>query len=199
MNIIRVTKASEEQKAFLALIARKAPRLCPWDSNQDPFPDPWQDWHRRNVRIPGTALVDRAPWPTSQLRLHPCAPICGRAFTAAMTQWTYPVRHITAVAKFAVNLGLAPCSSPTTVTWLPNPVPITLALSRTFFVDFPPLPFPLGKDPEDACLHIRWGEYVLLDHRHQNQRLAEFPGVQDTPKIAHHLAQNVESLSLRTA
>ena len=52
MDITPVTKASEEQKAFLALKARGAPRLCHWDLSRDPSsdpPDPWKDWDRPDV------------------------------------------------------------------------------------------------------------------------------------------------------
>ena len=199
------TEASPEQQAFLALLARSAPRLpqtcnCPWD----PYccchckpPDPWEDWDRPDViwaslassnvvysvlnttrlfavRIFHSdskalldalihrllkqqhvscwgvvAMIDTPPWPSSKLRLQPCAPICGRAFTSAIVRQRTPrLKHVTASATLYVRLGLAPYSDPDPVSWHPYLVPITLTHIGTFlFIDLPPVPFPRRQRP----------------------------------------------------
>ncbi|CAK0765287.1 hypothetical protein CVIRNUC_003243 [Coccomyxa viridis] len=220
MHLTPVTEASPEQQAFLATLARSAPRPprncdCSWD----PFctcvcepPDPWDDWDRPDViwaSLPSSnvvycvldtprlfalrvfhsdcdalldalvyrllerdytavaAMVDRPPWPTSKLRLQPCGPICGRAFTAAVIHRKARPEQVAASATLYVRIGLSPYSPLDPISWHPHTVPITLTHSGTFlWIDLPPMPFLVDRDHSNHCLHMRWGDHDLLDRCH---------------------------------
>ena len=113
------------------------------------------------------AMIDRPPWPISKLRLQPCAPICGRAFTAAVIHRKAHPEHVVASATLHVRLGLSSYSPLDPVFWYPHAVPITLKLSGSFlFIDLPPMPFLVDQGRHDHCLHLRWGDHLLLDRRH---------------------------------